>query len=493
MSADMTTQEDLDDVAFRALLEPLALQVLPGRSTPPVIGPINPAPVVPVRPPEDGSPPAEANSVDADLSKSVILSDGGPPPVEARYDPAAPVSEVVPEGRPPAQAAIPVEPPPSASELLAEDWSPLAVEAHLAALASEILPEDWPAPPAVLSDLPSRSVPEGLAEDRSRPTAGQFASLASGMLPEGRWRLTVALPDQLAAPQPPPNGAPALVTPPRDRPAQATVAARPVRSPATTMAKGATRPSAGPRLIARAGAAREALVQPAGSTQLVMRRPVLPPARVRWSVVLLAGLASAVTVACVSWLFNPPPPNEVPIEVGTAARPDAGASEPVATSKPAPAATSGATSMPVLGPTSTLPPQPAAPSSPVPPSAPISRPTPEPPPAATQAPTQAATRTQSASPPQAMIGLLTQRGDAALAVGDIIAARLLYERAAAMGSATAATAAGKTYDLDFLLRADTHGIRPDAAAAATWYRKAAVLGDPEARTLLGRLEVQSRP
>ena len=99
----------------------------------------------------------------------------------------------------------------------------------------------------------------------------------------------------------------------------------------------------------------------------------------------------------------------------------------------------------------------------------------------------------SATPPQAMIGLLTQRGDAALAVGDIIAARLLYERAAGMGSATAATAAGKTYDLDFLLRADTHGIRPDSAAAATWYRKAVALGDSSARTLLARLEAQSQP
>jgi TPR repeat protein len=92
-----------------------------------------------------------------------------------------------------------------------------------------------------------------------------------------------------------------------------------------------------------------------------------------------------------------------------------------------------------------------------------------------------------------MIGLLTQRGDAALALGDIIAARLLYEHAALMGSATAATAAGKTYDLDFLLRADTHGIRSDSVAAARWYRKAVALGDPSARSLLARLEAQSRP
>lgn len=92
-----------------------------------------------------------------------------------------------------------------------------------------------------------------------------------------------------------------------------------------------------------------------------------------------------------------------------------------------------------------------------------------------------------------MIGLLTQRGDAALAEGDIIAARMLYERAAMMGSATAATAAGRTYDIDFLLREDTHGIRPDPAAAATWYRKAVALGDPSARALLAHLEARNRP
>ena len=107
-------------------------------------------------------------------------------------------------------------------------------------------------------------------------------------------------------------------------------------------------------------------------------------------------------------------------------------------------------------------------------------------------PAQGGTPAPSAAS-QSMIGLLIQRGDAALAVGDIIAARLLYERAATMGSATAATAAGKTYDLDFLVRADTHGIRPDPAAAATWYRKAVALGDPSARTLLAHQGLQSRP
>jgi hypothetical protein len=194
---------------------------------------------------------------------------------------------------------------------------------------------------------------------------------------------------------------------------------------------------------------------PDGATHLVMRRPVLPPARVRWRVVLLAGLASAVSVACLSWLFDPTAPGEAPRMTDSAVQANAGSA---AVPNAAPAHPSDAPQAASHGVTPV--PAPAAP---------------------------------SATPPQAMIGLLTQRGDAALAVGDIIAARLLYERAAGMGSATAATAAGKTYDLDFLLRADTHGIRPDSAAAATWYRKAVALGDPSARTLLARLGAQSEP
>jgi len=87
-------------------------------------------------------------------------------------------------------------------------------------------------------------------------------------------------------------------------------------------------------------------------------------------------------------------------------------------------------------------------------------------------------------PSAEMVRLLMQRGDAAFAVGDIIAARLMYERAAGLGSANAATAAGKTYDMEFLLNAGARGIRADPAAAAAWYRRAAALGDPEAKTRL---------
>ena len=74
-----------------------------------------------------------------------------------------------------------------------------------------------------------------------------------------------------------------------------------------------------------------------------------------------------------------------------------------------------------------------------------------------------------------------------LAAGDVSAARLFYERAAARGSAAGATGVGKTHDPAFLSRFDGFGIRSDPAAAATWYRKAVALGDPEAERLLRRL------
>ena len=74
-----------------------------------------------------------------------------------------------------------------------------------------------------------------------------------------------------------------------------------------------------------------------------------------------------------------------------------------------------------------------------------------------------------------------------LSLGDISAARLLYERAAALGSARAATAVGKTFDPAFLATIHASGIPPDPAAAASWYRKAAALGDSEAADRLARL------
>ena len=90
-------------------------------------------------------------------------------------------------------------------------------------------------------------------------------------------------------------------------------------------------------------------------------------------------------------------------------------------------------------------------------------------------------------PVTALVQVLLTRGDALLATGDVVAARLMYERAAAGGSSRAAIAAGMTHDPGFLVQLGVRGILPDPHAAAGWYRRAADLGDVAAAGLLARL------
>jgi len=87
-----------------------------------------------------------------------------------------------------------------------------------------------------------------------------------------------------------------------------------------------------------------------------------------------------------------------------------------------------------------------------------------------------------------VLAALVRRGDAMLAASDVSAARLFYERAATGGSAAGATGVGKTHDPAFLSRISAFGIQPNPTAAASWYRKAVALGDPEAERLLRRLD-----
>jgi TPR repeat protein len=88
--------------------------------------------------------------------------------------------------------------------------------------------------------------------------------------------------------------------------------------------------------------------------------------------------------------------------------------------------------------------------------------------------------------------LLLSRGDAMVALGDVVAARLLYQRAAALGSARAATAVGKTYDPRFLASIHASGIAADRTVAAAWYRKGAASGDTEGADRLAGLTAPSR-
>ena len=84
----------------------------------------------------------------------------------------------------------------------------------------------------------------------------------------------------------------------------------------------------------------------------------------------------------------------------------------------------------------------------------------------------------------ALTSTLLHRGRAALARGDIAAARMLFEDAAEQGSAEAAREVGMTYDRRFLVPSGVRGIAGNEKVAAAWYRRAAEMGDERGRELL---------
>lgn len=79
---------------------------------------------------------------------------------------------------------------------------------------------------------------------------------------------------------------------------------------------------------------------------------------------------------------------------------------------------------------------------------------------------------------------LRTRGDALFGSGDIVGARLFYERAAEGGDGQAALRLGETYDPTFLKRAGIIGMRGDGPTAKRWYQVAYALGASEAQFLL---------
>jgi TPR repeat protein len=92
--------------------------------------------------------------------------------------------------------------------------------------------------------------------------------------------------------------------------------------------------------------------------------------------------------------------------------------------------------------------------------------------------------------PAPQLAAILQRADAMLALGDVLAARLLYARAAAAGSGEAMLALGKVQDPLFLEEIGVRGILGDAALAISWYRRAQARGIAEARDRLVRHRVR---
>ena len=85
---------------------------------------------------------------------------------------------------------------------------------------------------------------------------------------------------------------------------------------------------------------------------------------------------------------------------------------------------------------------------------------------------------------------LMDRGDALVRQGDIISARLYYERAADAGNGRAALLVGQTYDPAYLHRIGVLGVPGNPILAANWYRRAHDLGDASAA---GRLKALAAP
>ncbi|MCW2354802.1 MULTISPECIES: hypothetical protein [Bradyrhizobium] len=89
--------------------------------------------------------------------------------------------------------------------------------------------------------------------------------------------------------------------------------------------------------------------------------------------------------------------------------------------------------------------------------------------------------------PDAVAALL-KRANSLLAIGDIVSARLLLERAADAQHADAALLLARTYDPDVLGTLDKRSITPDPETARLWYRKAAELGSQSAQQRLAQMQ-----
>jgi len=83
-----------------------------------------------------------------------------------------------------------------------------------------------------------------------------------------------------------------------------------------------------------------------------------------------------------------------------------------------------------------------------------------------------------------------ERGQELIYFGDIVSARLVFQRAAEAGDAAAAVAMGSTYDPLMLAKYGISGPTADVNKARSWYEKAKALGSTEAPDRLKLLAKQ---
>src|SRR5262245_4133793 len=85
------------------------------------------------------------------------------------------------------------------------------------------------------------------------------------------------------------------------------------------------------------------------------------------------------------------------------------------------------------------------------------------------------------------ITLLMKQGEQFIAVGDVVTARIVFQRAAEAGDPDAALALGATYDPIVLAKLGVAGLGANVERARTWYQKAESLGSAEATRRLAIL------
>jgi hypothetical protein len=86
------------------------------------------------------------------------------------------------------------------------------------------------------------------------------------------------------------------------------------------------------------------------------------------------------------------------------------------------------------------------------------------------------------------ITLLMKQGEQFIAAGDVVTARIVFQRAAEAGDADAALALGATYDPIVLAKLGVAGLGANVEKARIWYQKAENLGSTDATRRLAILE-----
>jgi len=88
------------------------------------------------------------------------------------------------------------------------------------------------------------------------------------------------------------------------------------------------------------------------------------------------------------------------------------------------------------------------------------------------------------------IALLVKEAEKHMSTGDVVTARIIFQRVAEAGDAAAALELAATYDPTVLAKLGVMGMGADVEKARSWYRTAESFGSAEAKQRLRSLDRQ---